>query len=174
MLVTSIFSFSHNIFKKDSYTVSFRGHDCVVKSLGNSYNMDCTGRHGLIGCFFSIIGWLLYSAMLKPTVQNSKKILLFDGRREIFNFCGFDILVKLHDFVCRPHRVMAEILIKINKHIYPRIHHFAYILPQIKPTLEGPQTVAFSKYFSDYNSSSRCIYQIVLIELRLIRMLKIS
>ena len=112
--------------------------------------------------------------MLKPSVQNSKKILLFDGRREIFNFCAFNISVKLHDFVCRPCRVAAEILIKINKHIYPCIYDFPYILPQIKPSLKQPQTMAFSKYFSDYNSSSRCIYQIVLIELHSIRVPKIS
>ena len=34
--------------------------------------------------------------------------------------------------------------------------------------------MAFSKYFSDYNFSSRCIYQIVLIELRSISMPNIS
>ena len=111
--------------------------------------------------------------MLKPSVQNIKQIL-FDGRREFLNFYAFNISVKLHDFVCRPHRVAAEILIKINKHIYPCIYDFPYILPQINPTLKGPQTMAFSKYFSDYNSSSRCIYQFVLIELRSIRMPKIS
>ena len=92
----------------------------------------------------------------------------------MFNFCAFNISVKLHDFVCRPRRVAAEILIKIIKHIYPHIHDFPYIIPQIKPILKGPQTMAFSKYFSDYNSSSQCIYQIVLIELHSIRMPKIS
>ena len=51
---------------------------------------------------------------------------------------------------------------------------FRYILPQIKPTLKGPKTMALSKYFSDYNTSSRCIYQNVLIELRSIRMPRIS
>ena len=80
----------------------------------------------------------------------------------------------MHDFVCRPRRVMAEILIKINKHIYPCIYDFPYILPQIKPTLKGPKTMAFSKYFSDYNTSSRCIYQNGLIELRSICMPQIS
>ena len=69
---------------------------------------------------------------------------------------------------------MAEILIKINKHIYPCIYDFPYILPQIKPTLKGPKTMAFSKYFSDYNTSSRCIYQNGLIELRSICMPQIS
>ena len=36
------------------------------------------------------------------------------------------------------------------------------------------QTMAFSKYFSDYNTSRRCIYQNVLIELCSIRMPLIS
>ena len=66
-------------------------------------------------------------------VQNSKKILLLDGQREIFNFCTFNISVKLHNFICQPCRVAAEILIKINKDIYTRIYDFPYILPQIKP-----------------------------------------
>ena len=56
-----------------------------------------------------------------------------------FNFCAFNISVKLHNFVCQPRRVAAEMLIKINKHIYPRIYDFPYILPQIKPTLKGPK-----------------------------------
>ena len=34
--------------------------------------------------------------------------------------------------------------------------------------------MAFSKYFSDYNTNSWCIYQNGLIELRSIRMLQIS
>ena len=72
------------------------------------------------------------------------------------------------------HVVAAEILIKINKHIFSRIYDFPYILPQIKPTLKGPKTMAFSKYFSDYNTSSWCIYQNVLIELHSIRMPQIS
>ena len=29
------------------------------------------------------------------------------------------------------------------------------MLPQIKPTRKGPKTMAFSKYFSDYNTSSQ-------------------
>ena len=72
-------------------------------------------------------------------VQNSKKILLLDGRHEIFNFSAFNISVTLNDFVCRPRRVAAEILIKINKHIYPRMYDFTYILPQIKPMVKGPK-----------------------------------
>ena len=40
--------------------------------------------------------------------------------------------------------------------------------------LKRPKTMAFSKYFSDYNTSSRCIYQNVSVELRSIRMLQIS
>ena len=76
-------------------------------------------------------------------VQNSKKILLLDRRHEFFNFCAFNISVKLHDFVCRPHRVAAEILIKINIHIYPRLYDFPYILPQIKPALKGPKQWPF-------------------------------
>ena len=74
-------------------------------------------------------------------------------------------------FVCR---VAVEILKKIDKHIYPLIYDFPYILPQIKLTLKGPKTMAFSKYFSDYNTSSRFIYPNGLIELRSIRMLQIS
>ena len=63
---------------------------------------------------------------------------------KIFNFSAFNISVKLHDFICRPRRVAAEILIKINKHIHPRIYDFPYILPQIKPTLkEDPNTGLF-------------------------------
>ena len=62
---------------------------------------------------------------------------------KLFNFSGFNISVKLHDFICRPRRVAAEILIKINKHIYPRIYDFPYILPQIKPTLKGPKQWPF-------------------------------
>ena len=62
---------------------------------------------------------------------------------KVFNFSAFNISVKLHDFVCRLRRVAAEILIKINKHIYPRIYDFPYILPQIKPTLKGPKQWPF-------------------------------
>ena len=47
--------------------------------------------------------------------------------------------------------------LEVSKHVYPRIYDFPYILPQIKPTLKGPKTMAFSKYFSDYNTSSQCI-----------------
>ena len=36
-----------------------------------------------------------------------------------------------------------EILVKINKHIYPCIYDFPYILPQIKPTLKGPKQWPF-------------------------------
>ena len=72
-----------------------------------------------------------------------KKILLIDGQREIFNIHAFNILVKLHNFVCRPRRVAAEILIKINEHIYPCIYDFPYILPLIKPTLKGPTQQTF-------------------------------
>ena len=43
----------------------------------------------------------------------------------------FNISVKLHNFVCQPRRVVAEILIKINKHIYLRIYDFPNILPHI-------------------------------------------
>ena len=107
-------------------------------------------------------------------VLNSKKILLLNKRCEIFNFCAFNIPVKLHNFVCRPHRVAAEILIKINKHLHPRPYDFPFILPKIKPNLKGAKTMAFSKYLSDYNTSSQCIYQNVLIELRSIRMPQIS
>ena len=60
-----------------------------------------------------------------------------------FNFCAFNISVKLYDFVGRPRTVVAEILIKINKHIYPRIYDFPYILPLIKPTLKGPKQWPF-------------------------------
>ena len=62
---------------------------------------------------------------------------------KIFNFSAFNISAKLQDFVCQPRRVAAEILIKINKHIYPRIYDFPYILPQIKPTLKGPKQRPF-------------------------------
>ena len=65
-------------------------------------------------------------------VQNSKKSY-YSTDDEIFNFLTFNISVKLHDFVCRPQKVAAEILIKINKHIYPCIYDFPYILPPIKP-----------------------------------------
>ena len=109
-------------------------------------------------------------------VQNSKKSYYSTDDGKFFNFCAFNFSVKSHDFICRPRRsrVAAEILIKINKHTYPRIYDFPYILPQIKPTLKGPKTMVFSKYFSDYNTSSRCIYQNVLIELCSIRMPQIS
>ena len=60
-----------------------------------------------------------------------------------FIFCAFNISVKLHDFIGRPRTVAAEILIKINKHIYPRIYDFPYILPLIKPTLKGPKQWPF-------------------------------
>ena len=62
---------------------------------------------------------------------------------------------------------------KINKHIDPRIYDFPYILPLIQPTQKGPKQWPFSEYFSDYNTSSRCIYQNVLMELRLIRMRRV-
>ena len=51
--------------------------------------------------------------------------------------------MKLHNFICRPRRVAAEILVKINKRIYPHIYDYPYILPQIKPTLKGPKQWPF-------------------------------
>ena len=90
-------------------------------------------------------------------VQNSKKSYYSTEDLKFLYFYAFNISVKLHDFVGQPRRVAAEILIKISKHIYRRIYDFPYILPQIKPTLKEPKTMAFSKYFSDYSTSSRCI-----------------
>ena len=67
-------------------------------------------------------------------VQNSKKSYYSTDN---LNFLIFVLSVKLHDFVCRPRRVAAEILRKINKHIYPLIYDFSYIIPQIKSILKG-------------------------------------
>ena len=73
-----------------------------------------------------------------------KKIILLIGeRREFFNFCACNISVKLHNFICRPCCVASEILIKINKHIDPRICDFLYFLPLIKPTRKGPKQCPF-------------------------------
>ena len=77
--------------------------------------------------------------------QNGKKShsSTDDVKFPIFVLLVDSISVKLHNFVCQPRRVTAEILIKINKHIYPRIYDFPYILPQIKPTLKGPKQWPF-------------------------------
>ena len=99
-------------------------------------------------------------------VHNRKKNLLINKRSEFFNFCAFSISITLSDFICRPRRVVVEILIKINKHIYPCIYDFSYILHLIKPTLKGPKQWPFPNIFSDYNTSSRCIYQNGFIQLR--------
>ena len=90
--------------------------------------------------FFSIIGRSIYAeTQWCKLVKN----LYIDGQREIFNFCAFNISVKLHDFVCRPRRIAVEILIKINKNIYPRTYDFPYILRLIKPTVKGPKQCSF-------------------------------
>ena len=54
----------------------------------------------------------------------------------------YNILVKLHDLVCRPRRGEAEILIKIQQ-THPHIYDLPYILPQIKPTQKGPKQWPF-------------------------------
>ena len=68
----------------------------------------------------------------------------------------FNISVKLHDFVCRPRSVAAEIVIKINKHIDPYMTFLTIYL--LLNNLKRTQTMAFSKYFSGYNVSSRFLW----------------
>ena len=85
--------------------------------------------------FFSIAGRRYIPLCRNPMVQNREKSYYSTDDVIFLIFVLFNISVKLHDFVCRPRRVAAEILIQIKKHIYPRIYDFPYILPQIKPTI---------------------------------------
>ena len=68
---------------------------------------------------------------------------------KFFNFCALNIScnLKLHDFHCRPCSVAAEILMKINKHIDPRVHEFSCILPLIIPIRKGPKQWPFPNIF---------------------------
>ena len=74
-------------------------------------------------------------------VQNSKKSYYSTDNLNFFNFCAFNISVKLHDLVCRPRRDAAEILIKIKTFIHA--HMTPYILPQIEPIRKGPKQWPF-------------------------------
>ena len=112
MLVNSIISFFHNVIHAIIFSDKSGTTDFIFGDLRPFSGTDPPHPY----FFFSIICLLIYCAMPKPNGANSKKkILLIDEWREFFYFCACYISVNLPDFVCRPHRVVAEIFIKSSK-----------------------------------------------------------
>ena len=110
MLVNSIISFFHNVIHAIIFSDKSGTTDYIF---GDLRPFSGTDPPPPLFFFFQLYACWYIALRRNPMVQTvKKKILLIDEWRETFYFCACYISVNLPDFVCRPHRVVAEILIK--------------------------------------------------------------